>query len=87
MIILFSIDIAECRYLGWGRIPLILLISYQVFEAKNIVQQVILTETVLVEIIHGVFTVPSAKNYHLMINYNRTMTQSVERGSLTLWFN
>jgi len=34
MIILLLITTAECQYLGCGRIPLILLISYHVFEAK-----------------------------------------------------
>jgi len=67
MIILLFITTAECRYRGYGRIPLILLISYQEFEAilDNLIKH---TKAEVIEIVHGVMSVPASKYYHRMIN-------------------
>jgi hypothetical protein len=76
MIILLLISTAECRYLGCGRIPLILLISYHVFDAIFIKKE-IFTETEIVEVVHSVMTVPSPEDDHGMLNHNRAMTEPI----------
>jgi hypothetical protein len=78
MIILLLITTAECRYLGCGRIPLILLISYQVFDA-TIIKNDKLTEAEIVEVIHCVMAIPPSEDYHGMLNHNRAMTEPIKR--------
>jgi len=41
----------------------------------------------MIEIIHGVFTVPAPKYYHLMIYDYCAVTQSIKRLRFTLSFN
>lgn len=44
-------------------------------------------ETVMIEIIHCVFSIPAPKYYHLMINDYCTVTQSIKRLRFTLRFD
>ena len=86
MIILLLISTAVCRYLGCGRIPLTLLISYHVFDAEFIKREII-TETEIIEIVHCVVAIPSPKDDHRMLDHYRAMTEPIQRDWLPLSFD
>ena len=45
-----------------------------------------ITETVMIEIVHGVFSIPAPKYYHLMVNDYCTVTKSIKRLRFALGF-